>query len=107
MKSIPRCLLLLAILGACRADRPTTRAPWRDPSPHTVRMVAIAAGVSLEVLDWGGIGRPLVLLAGLHNSAHVFDDFALSFTDSFHVYAITRQRGCVAVWRLARQRRSH
>jgi pimeloyl-ACP methyl ester carboxylesterase len=54
-------------------------------------MVAIAAGVSLEVLDWGGTGRPLVLLAGLHNTAHVFDDLALSFTDSFHVYAITRR----------------
>jgi len=54
-------------------------------------MVAIAAGESLEVLDWGGTGRPLVLLAGLHNTAHVFDDFAPSFTDSFHVYAITRR----------------
>jgi len=54
-------------------------------------MVAIAAGESLEVLDWGGTGRPLVLLAGLHNTAHVFDDLAPSFTDSFHVYAITRR----------------
>src|SRR5712691_1863464 len=91
MKSIPRRLLLLAILGACRADRPTTSASWRDPSPHTVRIVATAAAVSLEVLDWGGSGRPLVLLAGLHNTAHVFDDFAPSFTDRFHVYAITRR----------------
>jgi pimeloyl-ACP methyl ester carboxylesterase len=54
-------------------------------------MVAVAPGASLEVLDWGGSGRPLVLLAGLHNTAHVFDDFAPSFTDSFHVYAITRR----------------
>ena len=91
MRSKPGCLVLLMILGACRADRPTTTAPWRDPSPHTVRMVAIAAGESLEVLDWGGTGRPLVLLAGLHNTAHVFDDLALTFTDSFRVYAITRR----------------
>jgi len=54
-------------------------------------MVAVAPGASLEVLDWGGTGRPLVLLAGLHNTAHVFDDFAPSFTDRFHVYAITRR----------------
>jgi len=78
-------------MAACRADQPAIAAPWRDSSPHNVRMVAIAPGPSLEVLDWGGSGRPLVLLAGLHNTAHVFDDFALSFTDSFHVYAITRR----------------
>ncbi len=84
-------LIWLIVMAACRADQPATADPWRDPSPHTVRMVAIAAGESLEVLDWGGTGRPLVLLAGLHNTAHVFDDLAPSFTDSFHVYAITRR----------------
>ncbi len=83
--------MLLIALAACRADRPATADRWRDSSPHTVRMVAVAPGASLEVLDWGGTGRPLVLLAGLHNTAHVFDDLALSFTDSFHVYAITRR----------------
>jgi len=36
--------------------------------------------VKLEVLDWGGTGRPLVLLAGLGNTAHVFDDFAPKLT---------------------------
>ena len=80
--------ILLIAMAACRADRPATADPGRDSSPHTVQMVAVAPGVSLEVLDWGGTGRPLVLLAGLHNTAHVFDDFALSFSDSFHVYAV-------------------
>src|SRR6267143_5641310 len=84
-------LIWLITMAACRADQPATADPWRDPSPHTVRMVAVAPGASLEVLDWGDSGRPLVLLAGLHNTAHVFDDLALSFTDSFHVYAITRR----------------
>ena len=32
--------------------------------------------MQLEVLDWGGAGRPLVLLAGAGNTAHVFDEFA-------------------------------
>src|SRR6266545_1260498 len=91
MRSIPRCLFLLPILGACRADRPTTTSAWRDASPHAVRMVAVAPGTSLEVLDSGGTGRPLVLLAGLGNTAHVFDDLAPSLTDSFHVYGITRR----------------
>src|SRR5206468_12922996 len=50
-------------------------APWHDPSPHTVRVVTVADGVRLEVLDWGGSGRPVVLIAGGGNTAHVFDDF--------------------------------
>src|SRR5882672_8911819 len=85
-----RVIWLIAMV-ACRADQPATADPWRDSSPHAIRMVAVAPGASLEVLDWGGSGRPLVFLAGLHNTAHVFDDFAPSFTDSFHVYAITRR----------------
>lgn len=58
---------------------------------HQARMVAVEPGVALEVLDWGGSGRPMVFLAGAGNTAHVFDDFALRFTDRFHVYGITRR----------------
>jgi pimeloyl-ACP methyl ester carboxylesterase len=47
--------------------------------------------VRLEVLDWGGSGRPLVLVAGGGDTAHVFDDFAPKLTPSFHVYGITRR----------------
>jgi len=54
-------------------------------------MTRIAPSVSLEVLDWGGRGASLVFLAGLGNTAHVFDDFAPQFTDSFHVVGITRR----------------
>src|SRR5262245_42625528 len=64
---------------------------WKDASPHTTRFVAVEKGVRLEVLDWGGSGRPLVLLAGGGDTAHVFDDFAPKLTASFHVYAITRR----------------
>ena len=47
--------------------------------------------VKLEVLDWGGTGRPLILLAGLGNTAHVFDDFAPKLSSEFHVFGITRR----------------
>lgn len=86
-----RCLLLLALCGACSADQTKGAASWRDESPHTPRMVTVAPDAALEVLDWGGRGRPLVLLAGLGNSAHVFDDMAPILTDSFRVYGITRR----------------
>ena len=47
--------------------------------------------MKLEVLDWGGSGRPLVFLAGLGNDAHVFDKSAPQFTSTNHVYGITRR----------------
>jgi non-heme chloroperoxidase len=59
------------------------------PSPRTTRFVTVEKGVRLEVLDWRGSGRPLVLLAGGGDTAHVFDDFAPKLTPSFHVYGIT------------------
>ena len=36
-------------------------ASWRDPSPHTVGFVTVEENVRLEVLDWGGPGRPYFL----------------------------------------------
>ena len=39
----------------------------------------------------GRYRRPLIFLAGLGNTAHVFDTLAPKFTDRHHVYAITRR----------------
>lgn len=64
---------------------------WRDPSKHQVQFITVEDGVRLEVLDWGGSGRPIVLLAGLGFTAHVFDGFAEKLTNSYHVYGITRR----------------
>jgi pimeloyl-ACP methyl ester carboxylesterase len=64
---------------------------WRDASPHTVRFVAVEQNVRLEVLDWGGTGKPVVLLAGGGFTAHVFDDLAPKLTTDHHVYGITRR----------------
>lgn len=64
---------------------------WKDPSPHTTRFIAVDKDVRLEVLDWGGSGRAIVLLAGGGNTAHVFDSFAPKLTAHYHVYGITRR----------------
>jgi non-heme chloroperoxidase len=53
--------------------------------------VSVDQNVRLEVLDWGGSGRPVVLLAGGGNTAHVFDEFAPKLTAQCHVYGITRR----------------
>jgi non-heme chloroperoxidase len=64
---------------------------WHDPSKHNVQFVTVDDGVRLEVLDWSGSGRPIVLLTGSGNTAHVYDDFAPKLTDFGHVYGITRR----------------
>ena len=60
-----------------------------DPSPHRVGTVTVD-GVRVPYLDWGGSGPALVFVAGLGNSAHVFDDFAPRFANRFRVIGVTR-----------------
>jgi non-heme chloroperoxidase len=74
---------------------------WKDPSPHTVRFVETEPGVKLEVLDWGGTGPSVLLLAGHGDTGHIFDDFAPGLTHEFHVLAVTR-RGFGASSQLSR-----
>lgn len=64
---------------------------WHDPSRHSIQFVSVEDNVKLEVLDWGGSGRALILLAGLGNTAHVYDDFAPKLTGQYHVYGVTRR----------------
>ncbi|MBC8072274.1 MAG: alpha/beta hydrolase [Deltaproteobacteria bacterium] len=56
-----------------------------------MQLVDVAPNVSLEVLDYGGQGAPVILLAGLGSTGHIFDDFAPRLTERHHVYAITRR----------------
>src|SRR5581483_11805061 len=77
---------------AAASERPTEAVGvWRDSSPHRVRFVSTEKNVALEVLDWGGSGRAVVLLAASGCTAHEFDDFAPKLTDRYHVYGITRR----------------
>jgi pimeloyl-ACP methyl ester carboxylesterase len=78
------CLTLL--LGG-----PPVVPPGQDRSPHAVRFVTVEKNVRLETLDWGGTGRPVILLAGGGNTAHVYDDFAPKLGPEYHVYGITRR----------------
>lgn len=64
--------------------------PWTDPASHRERLVVVN-GVRLECLDWGGRGPALILIHGLGDNPHVFDDLAGAFTDRFHVIAYARR----------------
>jgi non-heme chloroperoxidase len=74
-----------------KATKETAWAIPADPTQHMVQFVTVEPGVRLEVLDWGGSGRPLVFVPGLGDTAHVYDSFAPKFAGKYHVYGITRR----------------
>jgi pimeloyl-ACP methyl ester carboxylesterase len=88
-----QCGLISLVLGTFLVAEVHTQssAQWKDPSPHSTRFVSVEKNVQLEVLDWGGPGRPMILLAGGGNTAHVFDGFAPKLAARWHVYGITRR----------------
>ena len=87
----PRTILVAGISLLLFCHHAEQATGWKDTSPHRGQFVVVEPGVTLEVLDWGGAGIPLVFLSGLQDVAHGFDDFAPRFTDRFHVFAITRR----------------
>lgn len=88
----PALALVLAFVPPSLEGQATTApAPCDAGQPDAaVRMVDVAPGVRLEVLDWGGNGPPMVFLPGFGNTAHVFAEFAPRFSDAFRVLAVTR-----------------
>ena len=58
------------------APKPEPKAEtWSDPSRHKSGFVT-ANGVRLNYLDWGGSGPALILIHGIFDNPHIFDDLA-------------------------------
>src|SRR5579875_1432634 len=89
--------LLIALVDCSAVIGGIAHAPAHTSvNEPAVRFVSVEPGVKLEVLDWGGPkdgsnSRALVLLAGLGDTAHVYDQFAPQLTAQYHVYGITRR----------------
>ena len=77
--------MLLSVLMLLVSAAPANQA-------HS-QIVDIGDGVKVEVLDWAGLGRPVLLLPGSGNTAPVFEDFAPRpiACCRVHVYGITRR----------------
>jgi pimeloyl-ACP methyl ester carboxylesterase len=89
MRNVP--IIFVFVVASTLGFSASRAADWHDPSPHQIRIVSVQPGVKIETLDWGGSGRPLILIAGAGGTAHSFDDFALLLTPHFHVYGVTRR----------------
>ena len=89
-----RMILVLAsvVLSACaaesRVDAPSN-SPQEMPVPED--RYAKVGDLSLHYLDWSGEGDLMVLVPGLWHTAHTYDAIAPSFTDQYHVVALTRR----------------
>ena len=89
---------LIIAIAACAPSglgaQPKLATPvdtWRDPATHKSGFVQISKDVRLHYLDFGGTGTSILMIPGLGNTAHAFDDLAPAFTDRFHVVAMTRR----------------
>jgi non-heme chloroperoxidase len=73
-----------------RANKDTA---WKtDEGNHRVQFIKVDSNVKLEVLDWGGSGMAVILLAGAGNDAHTVDKIAPKLVDAgYHVYGISRR----------------
>jgi pimeloyl-ACP methyl ester carboxylesterase len=71
-------LLLLGMAGAGRA------APLGG-------MTEVGGGVRLHFLDFGGRGDPVILLAGLGNTAWIYEEFGTALSRNYRVFALTRR----------------
>src|SRR5580692_441959 len=77
-------------LIACAALAENGRSSQGETALKT-QFVEVQPDVKLEVLDWGGTGRNLVLLAGGGSTAHVFDSLGPKLAAHYHVIGITRR----------------
>lgn len=78
-------IVTIVFLAACDI------ANKKSGAAYQIMLVNGSTKNKIEILDFGGTGQPILFLAGLGSSAHVFVDFAPKFCDKFHVYAMTRR----------------
>lgn len=64
---------------------------WSDKSPHESSYVTVADELRLEVLDWGGTGKTVLLLPGGGATAHSYDNIAPRLAEHYRVIGITRR----------------
>lgn len=98
----PSATTLLAVIAAV-APPAAAQMTMRMTAPAPVRLscdrASIGAdafctasdGTRIDYIDWGGHGPAIVLLAGLGNSARIFDELAPQLTRGHRVIAITRR----------------
>jgi pimeloyl-ACP methyl ester carboxylesterase len=79
--------VMVTLPGCARSERSSAAAV----ADSSVRLIAVAPDVRLEVLDWGGTGPAMVFLAGMGGEPDSYRAFASRFRDGYHLYGINRR----------------
>ena len=67
-------------------------SPLVSDVPGLTRGFVVTNGARLHYLDFGGRGEPVVLLAGMGNTAWIWSDFGTRLArEGFRVVALTRR----------------
>jgi len=77
-------VLILSFMAGARVGPPSARQ-------SNTSYVMVESGVRIEVKDWGGSGRPVMLIAGLGATLEAFNKFAPMLIGRYHVYGVTRR----------------
>lgn len=86
------CILVLVLCAACASGARTEPGAGSPASMAAVQDSFVRVnGVRLHYRDWGGSGEAVILLAGLGNTARIYDSFAPELARDFRVLAVTRR----------------
>ena len=89
----------LTAISACAAlTAANGPSPDAAQSRQPVDQYVTVNGLRLHYLDWGGTGRPLILVHGLDRHAHTFDHVAPHFTSRFRVIAVDMRGHGESAW---------
>jgi|CZKI01.1.fsa_nt_gi pimeloyl-ACP methyl ester carboxylesterase len=90
--TLHRFLTLGAVCGAVlQLSAQATSTDSIQVRQESVQFVTVGENVRLEVVDWGGTGRPLIFLAGLGNNAHSYAALIAKLVPDYHVFSLTRR----------------
>ncbi|MBY2944253.1 MULTISPECIES: alpha/beta fold hydrolase [Rhizobium] len=87
---------LALALSFCLANAQTNEAArypnvnYTDASPHKSGFAHVN-GIDLNYLDWGGDGPAVVMIHGIGDDPHIFDDLASLLHDRFRIIAYARR----------------
>jgi pimeloyl-ACP methyl ester carboxylesterase len=83
MKTL-QSLAMISLLGATSALAVAQGQPPRQPADRFVDV----NGLRIHFVDWGGNGRPFIMVHGLDRVARTFDHLAVRFSPAYRVIAI-------------------